>query len=213
MFNFVEFNEQESYDDKIAYAKNHLEFIGSGSSRHVFALDDERVIKIASNENGIIQNNVEKFYSDSNWERLSKNLEYDDDFMWLISERAVPMSREGFEELFKISIDDLYLHLYHRRFDIFIDEIDEKAPIADYMMGIIESKKKTTDNPLVKEIIQMSDKLGFNTSDLARIENWGIREKDGNPFPIITDYGNFDMKFRKFPLRNQDSTSPQLSSL
>lgn len=213
MFDFQDFKSLESYSDKISYAQDKLEFIGSGSSRSVFALDEKRVLKIASNENGIVHNNVEKHYSGLGWERLARNIDYDDDFMWLVAERATPIDNERFEGIFKISINDLYVHLYHRRLGIFSEDRNEKTPIADYMIDIIEKKRKTMDNPLVKEIIQMSEKLEFNTSDLARIENWGIREIEGNPFPIITDYGNFDMRFRKFPLGNQDSTSPQLSSL
>ena len=210
MFSFEEFNSCESYSDKIGYAKKHLEFLGSGSSRHVFAIDDKRVLKVALNENGIIQNNVEKFYSDSEWERLARVFGHDDDFMWLVSERTAPIDGSLFESTFGISIDKLYIHLYHQRMGIFSEDIDEKEniPVSESVRQLLEIKRKTKDVAIVKEILQKSVEMGFNNADIPIIENWGLRRNQNGDYLVITDCGNFDQRFRKFPSVNQDSTSP-----
>ena len=208
MFSFEEFNSCESYSDKIGYAKKHLEFLGSGSSRHAFAIDDKKILKVASNENGIMQNNVEKFYCDSDWERLTKIFEYDEDFMWLVSERTAPIDIYLFESIFGISIDKLYIHLYHQRAGLFPEEVKEDSPVSENVRELLEMKKKTKDVPIVKEILQKSVELGFNNADIAIIENWGLRKTPNGDYLVITDSGNFDQRFRKFPSKNQDSTSP-----
>lgn len=210
MFSFEEFYTHESYSDKIEYAKKHLEFLGSGSSRHVFAIDDKTVLKVASNENGIIQNNVEKFYCDSEWERLTRVFDYDEDFMWLLAERTAPIDIHLFENTFGISIDKLYVHLYHQRAGIFSEDIDTKAdiPISENTRDLLEMKKKTKDVAIVKEILQKSVEMGFNNADIPIIENWGLRKTPNGDYLVITDCGNFDKRFRKFPLKNQDLTSP-----
>jgi hypothetical protein len=166
------------------------------------------VLKVASNENGIIQNNVEKYYCDSEWERLSKVFDYDEDFMWLVSERTSPIDSYLFEKTFGISIDKLYVHLYHQRTDFFAEEVSEDSPVSESLRELLEMKKKTKDVAIVKEILQKSVEMGINNADIPRIEHWGLRKTPNGDYLVITDYGNFDKRFRKFPLRNQDSTSP-----
>jgi hypothetical protein len=208
MFSFEDFSLCESYSDKLAYAGKHLEFLGSGSSRHVFALNDEKVLKVASNENGIIQNNVEKYYCDSKWERLSKVFDHDDDFMWVVSEKTIPVDDGAFEKISGISIDDLYVHLYHHATGIPLPEDLNNGFIAECMMGSFEMRAKTKDLPIVREIIGKSEEFGFNTSDIPRIEHWGLRKSKKENYLVINDFGRFDKRFRKYPSRNQDSVSP-----
>lgn len=204
MFSFEEFSLCESYSDKIGYAEKHLEFLGSGSSRHVFALNDEKVLKVALDENGIIQNNVEKFYCDTKWERLSKVFDYDDDFMWIISEKTMPVDEVDFERISGISIDDLYVHLYHHRAGIpFLDDSNIDF-IPKCIMNSYEIRRKTKDLPIIKEIIGKSEEMGFNTADIPRIEHWGLRKSENEHYLVIMDCGRFDKRFRKFPSRNQD---------
>lgn len=203
MFNFEELNLRESYLDKIGYAGQYLEFIGSGSSRHFFAIDDSKILKLASNEDGIIQNNVEKFYSDSQWERLIKVFDWEDDFMWLVSERTAPIETRDFETLLGISTEDLYVHLYHHKENITFEEDSKDRPLADCISKMLEMKNKTKNVPIVIELITKSNEFGFNTAHIPKIENWGLRKTVDGDFPVIIDYGKFDKRFRKFPLKNQ----------
>ena len=53
-FNMGEFKSIKSYKGKLDYAKQHLlGKLGAGSSRAVFKVDDEKVLKIALNEKGL----------------------------------------------------------------------------------------------------------------------------------------------------------------
>lgn len=209
MFSFEDLSQCESYSDKLGYARDHLEFLGSGSSRHVFVLSDGKVLKVASNENGMIQNNVEKFYSDTKWDRLSKVHDYDEDFMWIVSERTEPIDEIMFESIFGITMETMYVHLYHQRSGVFFENNPISTPVAEYMLEIIEKRNKTKDVSIIKEIIDKSVEMGINNSDIPRIENWGLRKTKNGDYPVITDYGNFDSRFRKYPSRNQGSVSPQ----
>lgn len=209
MFSFEELENCESYLEKIDYAKQHLELLGEGISRNVFVLDEKRVIKFAKNEDGIFENNVEKNYSDSNWERLARVLEYDEDFMWVVCEKSSPITEESFEQMTGINMDDFYNHLYMHRMIKMMPSGD--SPPSGYDLNLfIETKLKDAEkNKLSKEINQKSDELGFFTGDIPRLDNLGIMERNGKPEIVIVDYGAFDNKFRKFPSENKNSISPQ----
>ena len=49
-FSFEEFNNIRSYNGKLKYANQRLKKISSGSSRVVYQVDNERVLKIAKNK-------------------------------------------------------------------------------------------------------------------------------------------------------------------
>ena len=93
---------------------------------------------------------------------------------------------------------------------IFSEDIDEKEniPVSESVRQLLEIKRKTKDVAIVKEILQKSVEMGFNNADIPIIENWGLRRNQNGDYLVITDCGNFDQRFRKFPSVNQDSTSP-----
>lgn len=59
-FSFDELKNIGTFSGRMRYCKEKLGFpIGSGSSRVCFQLDDDRILKLARNEKGIAQNEVE----------------------------------------------------------------------------------------------------------------------------------------------------------
>ena len=58
--NFLkELNNINSFANRIKYADNNLTRIGGGSGRIVYELNDTKVLKLAKNQKGVAQNNVE----------------------------------------------------------------------------------------------------------------------------------------------------------
>lgn len=195
---FEELNGIESFQGKLEFTEKHLEFIGSGSSRCVFALNQNEVIKISINETGILRNNVEAHFSDKNWERIARTIDFDYDFFWVISERAQTISEEMFSDIFDMSINELLAVLHNHRLLGTIDKNYRENFMYNGMEGFCEILLKNGDKPIVKEIIGKSVELNFSITDIARIDNWGIRKTETGIFPIIVDYGNFIDKFTKF---------------
>lgn len=62
-FSFETLTSLSSYKKRIAYCKQMLgQPIGNGSSRIVFQISDERVLKVAKNQKGIAQNEAKWIY-------------------------------------------------------------------------------------------------------------------------------------------------------
>ena len=55
-FNIEEFKQLKSFNQRIQYCEQHLQRISSGSSRIVYKIDDEKVLKLAKNKKGLAQN-------------------------------------------------------------------------------------------------------------------------------------------------------------
>jgi len=69
--------------------RGYYKYIGSGSSRDVFDLENGYVIKVAKNRAGIAQNKAEYKISDNdNSDLLAKVVQVSNDFNFLIMEKA-----------------------------------------------------------------------------------------------------------------------------
>jgi len=58
-FNMEEFKQIRSFSERVRYCENRLRRISSGSGRIVYQIDDQKVLKLAKNQKGIAQNEVE----------------------------------------------------------------------------------------------------------------------------------------------------------
>lgn len=58
-FDLDEFSKLTSFNKRIQYCKERLKRISSGSSRIVYMVDDTKVLKIAKNQKGLAQIEVE----------------------------------------------------------------------------------------------------------------------------------------------------------
>ena len=58
-FNLEEFSKLTSFNKRIQYCQERLKRISSGSSRIVYMVDDTKVLKIARNQKGLGQNEIE----------------------------------------------------------------------------------------------------------------------------------------------------------
>ena len=96
-----------SYKDKIAYCREWLgEDIGKGSSRMVFQMDDETVLKLAINKKGLAQNREEYSLSKDGYigHFFPKvyNGSDEDNFLWIVSEYVLPATEEDFQQILGI---------------------------------------------------------------------------------------------------------------
>jgi len=145
----------ENFQTRLAYANKNVDKISSGSSRAVFDLPNNQVLKLASNEKGLYQNAAEaKIKTDSPYVNLV--LDHCPNFTWVTTNKADKITPKQFEQLSQIP------------FDLFADAI--RAKIKK------ENPKKLQpylDHPMVNDIAKITKQHQLMTGDLARISSYG----------------------------------------
>jgi hypothetical protein len=101
--NFLDkFEEIKSFSGKIKAADQTLQRIGSGSGRVVYDIDGTKVLKVAKNQKGVAQNEVESGVGrDSYFDNIVTEVyESSPDDTWLVSEKAKKVTEKRIKELF-----------------------------------------------------------------------------------------------------------------
>jgi hypothetical protein len=105
-FRMSEFRNIHGFEWAITYASRRLQLLGKGSSRAVFVYNPKKVLKIAMNQAGVAQNQLESKISRSGKynEVIAGVFETDPNGLWVISELVVPfmaIDDEGYEYQFE----------------------------------------------------------------------------------------------------------------
>lgn len=176
-FSFSDLKSERSYSAKLRYAEKYLKKIGSGTSRVVYKIDDEKVLKLAKNKKGLAQNKLEiDLYDEleNTSSILAKVFDYDKDDMWLEMELAKKITNRKFEELTGFKLKDME--------DFFISQ----------------KLKRRTDHKISDDIfdteifMDLQDLVfGYNIvyGDLSRLSSWGVVIRDGEETPVLVDFG------------------------
>lgn len=97
--------------EKLSYCNDHLgEPIGEGSSRLVFQIDDNKVLKLAKNKAGLYQNKWENnFYEQLGISDIFPQIyKCGSDYSYIVSDFVLPAKEEDFREVFKMSYGEFY---------------------------------------------------------------------------------------------------------
>lgn len=180
-FNFAEFKSLDDLDKILNYASNRLELLGSGSSRAVYALTAKKVLKIATNEAGLAQNEEEiNVYTNPKSKPLmTKIYDSDKDFTWLTSELAQPCEDNGQIEK-HLGIDE-----ENMQFNEFIDAcargqfkwMRENFPVLVPLMPFAEAIYDFIDeNNLIPGDIKKPDSWGFTADNRLVLLDYGFSD-------------------------------------
>ena len=181
-FDWEHFSSLESYDEQEQYCDDKLHYIGNGSSRIAFRVDDERVLKLAFNEAGVEQNRVEATVGADGYvnDIFAGVLSADLQLRWIEMYLCDTINRGEFEEGVGIPIHSLRNGLYHLEMGYF--QPDDWADIKI--------------NPTFVAVIDYVKKYGITEwGDLFAIIHWG-RHPDGRI--VLLDYGLTDRVYKKF---------------
>lgn len=179
-----------SFEKRVAYCRQYLgNPIGNGSSRTVFQIDDETVLKLAKNRRGIAQNESE--YDKGNDYYISHvfpkvyNGSDGDNYMWIVSEYVLPAKEDDFEAVLGIDFFDV------QKFITFL----RKSNRGDGFAGkrVMEYYQQFEENEDVTNLFNMLNDLlvGYDMGigDFERICNWGMALRDGQPTLLPIDAG------------------------
>ena len=188
-FSFEEFDSITSYSKKIKYADQHLQKISSGSSRVIFKIDDDKVLKVAKNVKGLAQNSVERDAMIQQWydDIVAKVFKIGEEVknvgpFYLEMELAKRISPKRFENILKFSVDDLKLFLTRQAFlhhkTKYNPRIDDEK--LEYIM----------ENPFVVDLWDMIQNFDMEyPGDFGRINTYGEVIRNGIPKVVLIDYG------------------------
>lgn len=183
-WNIETFKSLHSFAARIKYCKEHLEPISSGSSRWVFKVDDDKVLKIAKNSKGIAQNKAEIDMKDEPFAKDILAPIYDCDeetCLWLKMALARKCNKKEFKELTHIPFE-MFCSALRDQFDYgrtFWYSPEEKEAFRNLI---------DTDSIACEFYNDVCDYVGnydIPTGDLTSLRNWGIVGSD----VVIIDYG------------------------
>lgn len=175
----TEFNDY--YRDAYNYCVKHMgDNVGMGSSRAVFQIDDERVLKLAINDRGIAQNKVEARSNDMKSPLFPFIYNVAPNYLWLETEFVLPSEEEDVLQCLGLSNEWQFYNLIDLIKDLKYypdDEEDLEPYYKNDKYGMIEK---------LKEYILDYD---IPTGDIKRLDNWGLAKRDGHEYLVILDPG------------------------
>ena len=184
-FSFDAFKGQWSYAKKLRYAELYLgKPIGRGSSRVVYRVDNDKVLKLAKNKKGVAQNEIEinwggdQYYGDI----IANVIDYDrDDNLWVEMELAYRAKITDFRRLWGINFKDLWIYLRNKN--------DENRGRQSLFGMDDDVREQLENNDHVDHLVSFMLDSDSNPGDLVRLSSWGmVRRTDGESLVLI-DFG------------------------
>ena len=190
-FNLQTLSSIKSFAGRLKYCKQMLgPTFGSGSSRIIFEIDDEKVLKLAKNQKGLAQNEFEEETSRYGG-MVVKVFECADDCSWLVEENCIPAKEKDFEQIIGLPFEtycDL-VRWYYSRYSasdrhprLFTMTYDEADALVDKLY-------EEDDYGFVPRIFNLMGDYQLPFGDLTRISTYGMVNRDGEPEIVVIDSG------------------------
>lgn len=183
-FSFETLTSLSSYKKRIDYCKQMLgQPIGNGSSRIVFQISDERVLKVAKNQKGIAQNEAEGEWGKQNYDVFPTLYNVDDNYIFLETEYVLPCKKEDFPHVLNISFEEFQdfikcaYNSYARR-PMYTNMSQERY------VELLENNEN-----LYSINTYLADYQLENVADLLRLANLGLVRRNGEERIVILDDG------------------------
>lgn len=184
-FNLDEFKNLWSYSKKLKYAEEHLgKPLGTGSSRVVYRVDKDKVLKLAKNQKGLAQNEAEiDWANDSYFDNLLANIfDYDEEkHLWVEMELAIRAKKGDFKRLWGIDLEELYVYL-----DNFYNQNNGRR--ARFHQDEV-TKDRLDNNENVANVLDFMMNSDSQPGDLCKANSWGIVTREGYETLVLIDFG------------------------
>jgi len=181
------FKSLKSFPKRIKYCEENLQRISSGSSRIVYKIDDQKVLKLAKNKKGLSQNEIETEYSQYNdlSDILARTFDYADDNTWVEMELARKVTVAIFAQIVGFEWNEyvMAMNKHYRRVNPqrsigrFVDE--PNTEIEDEMW----------DNEFCYSMFSLLSNYDMQIGDLLRLTSYGVVNRNGQDTIVLIDYG------------------------
>ncbi len=184
-FNMEHFKSLTSFKKRLEYANTHLpRKIASGSARTIFQIDDEKVLKVAKNNKGYHQNEVEEDFYLQGFGIIAKVYDFDqENHTYLEMELAKKVTKKRFKQLVGLSLEDVWNYLYNLRIQYNLKGRSRYDTIKELPEDIDE-------NFFIQELMDIV--LSYDMvvpGDFGRESTYGEVIRDGKPAIVIVDFG------------------------
>jgi hypothetical protein len=185
-----ELSDIKDFEDRVAFCKEHFKFLGEGSSRTAFEIDENLIIKVAHNEKGLAQCRVEM---DPKAQRpcTLPIVVADAEGKWIILRNTEPLKEKDFKSKVGFGFTSFMNALFYK----FNNESDKWNPPRDY--------DEIVKNPLFNCIAELVFDTDQQIGDCDKIGSW--RNLDGEP--VLADYGLSRDVYKEYYEDEDDSSS------
>ena len=165
--------------------------IGKGSSRIVYQIDDEKVLKLAFNDKGLAQNNAEADWGAQNYNIVPTLFEVADDDSYIITEYVLPAKEADFKNVVGITYHE-YLNVLAA---ISNQYFTHKLPTSISNKQLYELVEQ---NDWVASLNYYLTDYQIPASDFTRLANIGLTKRNGKPWMVLLDTGLTDDIFKQY---------------
>jgi hypothetical protein len=181
-FSLEELKKQRGWAGKAKYLDNCLLKLGSGTARIVYLLEPTKVIKLAKNDKGIAQNEVEAglmkdskgMYSNV----LAQIIDFDEDYLWVEMEVAKKLDAKTFQNATGMSWKDYSKYIQYYEWDL--------KKLGNYSDEI---PQEVMENEFFSSMVDVAANLKLSLGDFAKPSTYGIVQRDGEPQVVLIDMG------------------------
>jgi len=188
-FDIEHFKTLTSFNKRIQYCQQHLERISSGSSRIVYKIDDEKVLKLARNKKGLAQNEAEIYQGDIKDLSFILTQVYDsnENNLWAEMEWAPKPTKAKFKNIAGVDFDT-YAKLIHNH------GVDNSPPTHSSHKYKVpkDITEWSWEDEFMYEVYMYIGSYDINPSDLTKLSSYGIVKRDGEEQIVIVDFGLTD---------------------
>lgn len=184
-FDMEEFKSINSFAARIRYCEEHLQRISSGSSRIVYKIDNEKVLKLAKNKKGLAQNEIEASYSNDNMvdDVVAKVFDYHQDDLWIEMELARKMGVSDFKRITGFDWNDYVRAIINHGHNVNPRRNMRQVEVND------EVVQEMWEDEFVYDMFNFIGNFDIPVGDLTRKSSYGIVKRDGSEKVVLIDYG------------------------
>lgn len=187
-FNMDDMLALRSYSARLRYCNERLRKIGQGSSRVVYAVDNEKVLKVAKNQKGIAQNNAESDYYLQTLDCFAKVYDTSNDGIFVEMQAARKAKASDFNKIVGYDFEVVCA---------WIDYVAEGYTRNTYRNTVYDrlfkSEKFMEELDNYNLFYWLNDYLCNyqirTTGDLKRLSSWGVVQENGEEKLVIIDFG------------------------
>jgi hypothetical protein len=176
-----------SYAGRLKYVESLLgKAIGTGSSRKVYKVDEEKVLKVALNKKGLDQNRTESDWGLQNSSLVAKVFDTDDDGIFIEMELAdTRVSQARFKELAGLSLGSLDRALRAESLRLKPDRnIQEDRAARELAQELWETSE------FFQELMDIAVNFSMPIpGDFTRLSSWGVVQRGGSESLVLIDFG------------------------
>lgn len=186
-FSFDELNKIPSFNRRLQYCKQHFgQQIGSGSSRIVFQIDDNKVLKLAKNQKGIAQNETEADWGAQSYDVVPELFNVADDYTYIVSEYVLPAKPQDFSHCLGMTFEE-FCEFVKKSFLAYASNRDRRSISSNINNEQFETMLDNNEW-LYSFHTYMAD-FQIPYGDLTRLANYGLCNRNGEAQIVLLDSG------------------------